>query len=865
MTGPARQSSSSRAAEPAAADDARAVPSRARRRLAAGAVTFAALALGCVAASSAWTRAGGARPPAAELARAGASARESWIEEVTTEVTEGAQAADVVASPAKGSAGATAEDVDDDAVKLAAESAAPKPHIILMTIDDLGYNDIGYSSTDIAGATPFLTSLAHAGVRLTSYYGQEMCTPARATLMTGRWAPAIGFQDTQLTERSTHGVPLWAKLLPEHLKDHGYATFGLGKWNIGFCNESYLPWNRGFDWFLGYMTQGISYYDHQASTYSYHEASNRTHGNRTHGPSKGQLALRKRHNGNATAVNRTTTTTTTTSSASSIVAQIAGTESEDIAAELGISAPENGVEADAAENKTHNREQTANADAPSSSKSKSARRLREGDTGNLTHTMASGLDMDVVSATTTDDGAQTERPLYDLLEGVAASGGGGRMHSTGAASDGAEPSSTGFGQWKTGEVYQGNYTTHLFGEKAMEHLHAHFNGNGASTTGRSPAEQASEGLGDAGVHATGDFAASGGDTAAQPLFMWIAFHAVHRDDDSEPPGHLLTNMEFDYLHNTLPERGIATNRARLAEALMPVDVAAKRIVKKLEDAEALHKSVIVVHSDNGGDTCHAIGDVAPWGSNWPLRGRKMSYFEGGVRVPAFVYAPSLIPKWRVGGTYNGLMHHVDWVATFVRLAGGNAAALREEGYASLDHWDAIAAGPKYNRTVRDELVLDLPQNSSFDFLTGGGGGKAAANLADWHGVVALRVGNFKLLYTMGNETWFPSEMRSDTCPYYAFSDTCATNLQALSTDCEWSNFLFDVVNDPYERNNLFHSDEHAGLRASLEARAATLLAEYSGAFDKNVAFGTTGTTWSAAREAFYKAGDYVVPWGCSAV
>ena len=130
---------------------------------------------------------------------------------------------------------------------------------------------------------------------------------------------------------------------------------------------------------------------------------------------------------------------------------------------------------------------------------------------------------------------------------------------------------------------------------------------------------------------------------------------------------------------------------------------------------------------------------------------------------------------------------------------------------------------------------------------------------------ALRVGNFKLLYTMGNETWFPSEMRSDTCPYYAFSDTCATNLQALSTDCEWSNFLFDVVNDPYERNNLFHSDEHAGLRASLEARAATLLAEYSGAFDKNVAFGTTGTTWSAAREAFYEAGDYVVPWGCSAV
>merc|ERR1740138_574625 len=211
------------------------------------------------------------------------------------------------------------------------------------------------------------------------------------------------------------------------------------------------------------------------------------------------------------------------------------------------------------------------------------------------------------------------------------------------------------------------------------------------------------------------------------------------------------------------------------------------------------------------------------------------------------------------------MHHVDWLATFVALAGGDAAALRGEGYASRDQWDAITAGPKYNGTVREEIVYDLPQNSSFMCLDGGGGTKAEENLADWHGVVALRMGDFKLLYTAGNETWFPDEMRSDTCPYYAFSDTCATNLAVLDTRCVWGNFLFDIKNDPYEKHNLFHHREHAAMRYKLEDRAAELLAEYADQFDKSVAFGTTSETWSHAREAFFGAGDYVVPWGFAAV
>ncbi|XP_035685870.1 arylsulfatase J-like [Branchiostoma floridae] len=136
-----------------------------------------------------------------------------------------------------------------------------KPNIVFILADDYGWNDIGYHNSFIR--TPNLDRLASEGVKLENYYVQPICSPSREQLMTGRYQIHYGLQHSVIMCDRPHGLPLDEVTLPQRLKENGYSTYMVGKWHLGFFRKEYMPLQRGFERFFGYLTGGEDYWTHR--------------------------------------------------------------------------------------------------------------------------------------------------------------------------------------------------------------------------------------------------------------------------------------------------------------------------------------------------------------------------------------------------------------------------------------------------------------------------------------------------------------------------------------------------------------------------------------------------------------------------
>ena len=133
-------------------------------------------------------------------------------------------------------------------IALAASNAG-RPNFVLILADDLGYADLGcYGATDIR--TPNLDRLAKEGVRCTDFYAENVCTPARAALMTGAYPKRVGLHRAVLPPNTTEGLHPDEITLAELLKGRGYTTAAIGKWHLGLRPEV-LPTAQGFDSYFG--------------------------------------------------------------------------------------------------------------------------------------------------------------------------------------------------------------------------------------------------------------------------------------------------------------------------------------------------------------------------------------------------------------------------------------------------------------------------------------------------------------------------------------------------------------------------------------------------------------------------------------
>lgn len=153
-------------------------------------------------------------------------------------------------------------------------ASAPKPNIIVILADDMGWGNIGCFGGPID--TPNLDRMSSSGTRFTQFYTYPRCCPTRAMLMTGLHPHEVGIGHMTFRRRGKNPSTLedrmkvppayrgWIRetipTLPEMLRAAGYGTYMAGKWHVGNSDPATWPSNRGFDKFYGFIDGTSEYY-----------------------------------------------------------------------------------------------------------------------------------------------------------------------------------------------------------------------------------------------------------------------------------------------------------------------------------------------------------------------------------------------------------------------------------------------------------------------------------------------------------------------------------------------------------------------------------------------------------------------------
>ena len=139
-----------------------------------------------------------------------------------------------------------------------------KPNIIIILTDDLGWGDVSYHGGYIP--TPNIDQLAEDGIELNRFYANPVCSPTRASLLTGLHIFNHGVVRPFMNPAAEQtGMPPELKIMPQYFKEAGYQTALSGKWHLGVAKKEFWPTNRGFETSYGHMTGGIGYFDHTAA------------------------------------------------------------------------------------------------------------------------------------------------------------------------------------------------------------------------------------------------------------------------------------------------------------------------------------------------------------------------------------------------------------------------------------------------------------------------------------------------------------------------------------------------------------------------------------------------------------------------
>ncbi|MBL0419132.1 sulfatase-like hydrolase/transferase [Ramlibacter sp. AW1] len=147
----------------------------------------------------------------------------------------------------------------------------PRPNIVFIVADDLGYADLGcYGGrpASFGAVSPVIDGLARGGIRFTQGYANSpVCSPTRFALATGRYQYRLrGAADEPISAKlgrgsAVLGLPPSHPTVPSLLKQAGYRTALVGKWHLGFPPH-FGPLRSGYDEFFGPISGGVDYFSH---------------------------------------------------------------------------------------------------------------------------------------------------------------------------------------------------------------------------------------------------------------------------------------------------------------------------------------------------------------------------------------------------------------------------------------------------------------------------------------------------------------------------------------------------------------------------------------------------------------------------
>ena len=162
----------------------------------------------------------------------------------------------------RGSVGLTFEESEPWWPLLPEHEHGPRPNVLIILFDDMGFAHLGCYGSTID--TPHIDKLADEGLRYSNFHVTPLCSPTRASLLTGRNHHAVGmrtisFHDTGFTNMRS-AVSKHSATLAEMLRPRGYATYMVGKWHLSPAEENgpagpydHWPLQRGFDRYYGFL------------------------------------------------------------------------------------------------------------------------------------------------------------------------------------------------------------------------------------------------------------------------------------------------------------------------------------------------------------------------------------------------------------------------------------------------------------------------------------------------------------------------------------------------------------------------------------------------------------------------------------